>query len=404
MSAVFPRLSHGLRRRILQFILPVAMTALLAPHHALAQNVDAVKMAQGQALYDEALKDMEARNYNVACPKFQQVIRLVPEGIGARITLAECFEAQGKKASAWVSYREAQAMAKAAGQKDRENKAKTRAEALEGTLAKLSIVVPEELARLPGLKIERDGEPLDSALWNTPFPVDKGEHTIHASADGKNPWQKTVTVSKDGDIGTVEVGPFTAKEPQRPAESPGHSETTAPKGPGASSAAPLYGPPGGAQTAGTAAPPANTTVVVDPTARRIIGIGLGVVGLGAVAGGAYVFKAAVDKQNSLYDSFRCLEAQGICVDNESTTALNEAEDNSLLGIGLMIGGGVAAVIGIVVFATADSYVGAPGKDPFLPAGEGPKGEKPPPARKRQTQSVSMSLSLGLGSAMLRGRW
>lgn len=42
--------------------------------------------------------------------------RLVPEGLGAKLTLAECYESQGKLASAWTQYTVVESMAARTGQ------------------------------------------------------------------------------------------------------------------------------------------------------------------------------------------------------------------------------------------------------------------------------------------------
>lgn len=392
-------------RWAIPFLFPLFSALTLIPQGVQAQGTDALKMAQGQALYDEALKDMEGHHYELACPKLQQVIRLVPEGIGARITLGECLEAQGKLAGAWIAYREAQAKANAAGQKDRENKAKGRAEILEPKLAKLSIVVPSAIQKLSGLKIEKDGEPVDPALWNVALPVDKGEHSISVSAEGKESWKKNVVITKDGEKSSLEVGPLTdtplspSKESKEPKEPQNTQKTQNTPPSAATRPPPLYGPPVDPFfPPGTSGAP-NSNMVVDPTARRIIGIGLGVVGLGAAGIGGYVLKTAVDKENALYDSFQCVKAAGICVDDASTEALSSAEDKFDLGIGLLIGGGVAALVGIVVFATADSYVGKSGD----PSAQRISRAAPAPGKEKE-RNISFKVSLGLSGASLNGHW
>ncbi len=371
-----------------------ALACMLWTQGALAQSTDAVKKAQGQALYDEALKDMEAHNYGIACPKLQQVIRLVPEGIGARITLGECFESQGKLASAWTMYREAQAMAKAAGQKERETKSKTRAEALEPKLSKLTLSVPEAIQKLSGLKIEKDGESVDAALWNLPLAVDVGEHRIGAVADGKESWKKTVQIAKNGDKSSIEIGPLTDK-PQAPAQEPPKTpgKTGEGKAPPPEKKPPsIFGPPSAGPVDPFYSPNPNAQVVVDPTARRIIGIGLGVLGLGVAGLGGYVMKTAIDDENALYDSYQCEKSTGFCVDDGARQAKSDAEDQFNLSIGLLIGGGAAALIGITVFVTATSYVGPQPGTPAKPAG----------TARREANPRSIEVGLGLGSAMIRG--
>ena len=85
------------------------------------------------------------------------------EGVGARITLAECYEGWGKLASAWTQYVAAEAMATNANQEERAKKAAAKAAAIKPRLATLTIQVPETLRKTPGLAVQRDGVLLNEA-------------------------------------------------------------------------------------------------------------------------------------------------------------------------------------------------------------------------------------------------
>src|SRR5262245_14421848 len=110
-----------------------------------------------QALYEQAVAAMDKKDYASACPSLEEVVRLIPEGVGAKLTLAECYEGAGRLASAWTGYALAEAAAAKENQREREQKAHARAEALKPKLARLTIVVPEAVRALPGLAITRDG-------------------------------------------------------------------------------------------------------------------------------------------------------------------------------------------------------------------------------------------------------
>jgi len=77
---------------------------LLAPSPALAQGVDPQRALTAQALYEQATAEMDAKSDRSACRKLEEVTRIVPEGIGARLTLGRCCEARGSLASAWSQF------------------------------------------------------------------------------------------------------------------------------------------------------------------------------------------------------------------------------------------------------------------------------------------------------------
>src|SRR5262245_53849434 len=83
---------------------------------AWGQPADPKKASAGRALYEQALSDMDAHNYAIACRKLEEVIGMAPEALGAKITLAECYEAEGRLASAWAQYSQAKELATKAGE------------------------------------------------------------------------------------------------------------------------------------------------------------------------------------------------------------------------------------------------------------------------------------------------
>ncbi|HEY6461535.1 MAG TPA: tetratricopeptide repeat protein [Polyangiaceae bacterium] len=176
----------------------VACAAILAPCAARAQAAAGDAKAAAEALYEEGhTLDAQGR-YAEACPKYAESLRLDP-GIGVMLHLASCWEKAGKPASAWAEYREAEQVAARAGD-NRSEVARTRAEALEARLHKLTIVV-SPAAAVEGLAIVRDGETVGKAQWGAPVPVDPGSHTVVAIAPDKRRWQTTFVASDaPGDI------------------------------------------------------------------------------------------------------------------------------------------------------------------------------------------------------------
>jgi hypothetical protein len=165
-----------------------AALAAWAPGRASAQASDP---AAAQALFDEALALMKAEKFAEACPKLETSQKL-DAGMGTEFRLAECYERLGKLSRAWAHFVNVADAAKAARQADREKGARARAHALEPRLPKMTIVVPPAVGSLPGFEVQRDGVPVDKALWGLATPVDPGAHTVTARATGKKPWQQDV--------------------------------------------------------------------------------------------------------------------------------------------------------------------------------------------------------------------
>jgi serine/threonine-protein kinase len=68
----------------------------------------------------------------------------------------------------------------------------------------LTIVVPAE-AQVEGLVIERDGHALGPGAWSTAIPIDGGEHSVRASALGRDPFTTTIVIARESDDRTVEI-------------------------------------------------------------------------------------------------------------------------------------------------------------------------------------------------------
>jgi hypothetical protein len=197
--------------------LAAALLAIAPP--AAAQSSDQ-KGAAAQLLFDEAMKLIQSGHAAEACPKLVASNKLDP-ALGTQYRLAECYAKIGKTATAWALYLEVADLAKAAGRPDREDQARERAAALEPKLSKLAVVVAPSLAGLAGLRVERDGIPLDKTTWGVPLPVDPGEHVVQATAPGKKPWLGRHSVAEGGAsadilVPLLEDGPAPAA-PEAPA-------------------------------------------------------------------------------------------------------------------------------------------------------------------------------------------
>lgn len=279
-----------------------------------------------EKLYDEAASEMEAGNFASACPKLEAVTRMAPEGVGARITLGECYEGWGKLASAWSQYVAAEAMATKAGQADRQKKSAAKATEIKPRLATLTIVVPDALRGAPGLTIFRDGAPLNEAQFGAALPVDKGTHEIAVSATGKPTWKSQVDVPNDGAQAQIEahLGADQLNTPPVPTAAPTATAT----------AEPTSSPPPA---------PAEGSTWRPPIAFAAIGFGLVAAGIG------------LELRNQAKDTFDASNA-GHCTTADLCDADGLALRNDALSKGngataAVIVGGALAVGGIVLIFT-----------------------------------------------------
>lgn len=153
-------------------------------------DASAEDRAAAQALFDEGRGLVQSGSATEGCTKFEESERLDPS-IGTQLNLADCYERTGKSASAWTLYIEVAAAARKAGQPERASLASARATALQASLSRLIIVVPES-ARVAELVVERGSITVGKAQWGTPIPVDPGTHVVMAHAPGKKPWKTTI--------------------------------------------------------------------------------------------------------------------------------------------------------------------------------------------------------------------
>jgi hypothetical protein len=171
---------------------------LLSTAPAAAQPIDPQSFGAAQAVFDSAQKLMEDRRYGEACPKLEEVVRLVPSGVGAKVQLARCYEEAGRLASAWAAYLMAENAASVAGQAPRARAAGERAAALRPRLSTLAIVVPDALRALAGLGVKRNGNVVAEAEWGVAVPLDGGTYTITATAPARMPWKGEEQLNSEG--------------------------------------------------------------------------------------------------------------------------------------------------------------------------------------------------------------
>lgn len=205
---------HGSRARIVRApvwirtlsVGVLSATCLCSSTMAHAQ-VSAADSATAQALFEEGKKLLAAGKSKAACPKFEESQRLDP-GVGTQFNLADCYEKDGRTASAWSLFLEVAAATKKAGQSDREAVARGRAEALRPKLSRLVIQVPPK-SNVEGLEVQRDGVVVGKAQWGLAVPADPGVHVIRVSAPAKKAWETRIELEAGPSVQTLSVPALT---------------------------------------------------------------------------------------------------------------------------------------------------------------------------------------------------
>jgi serine/threonine-protein kinase len=289
----------------------------------------AADKAASEALFQQGQALVAEKKFDEACTKFE-LSQELDAGIGTLLYLADCYEQAGRFASAWATFKEAAAAAKAAGQADRERLARSSANALEPKLSRLALLVDAANA-VEGFTVKRDGKVVPRGLWSVPVPVDAGVRHIEAAAPGKLPWSTDFRV--EGTASSEVKIPVLADDPAAKAAIP--------------SAAPAPLPAGDA--GGTHAPSPEQSSSSGST-QRTIGLvvgGVGVVGLGVGA----IFGIRAKSKDS--EAATHCGPDGFC-DSQGVDLGDQAMSSAGLATALSIGGAVALGTGVVLFLTAPS--------------------------------------------------
>jgi hypothetical protein len=287
----------------------ILFAACMAPRAAWAGDP-----ATAEALFDQARKLMEEGAFPRACPLLEESQRLDP-GVGTQFNLANCYEHEGKTASAWAIFLEVAAETKAAGQEAREEAARDRAAALAPKLARLTITVPEN--HPSGLEVKRDGAVVRSVLWGVPVPVDPGPHRVEVTAPGWKTWRSKLVIGPEPTTTALAVPELERGVAESPAVSPVAVESDRP--------APHH--EGGSSPWGT---------------RKVVAAGLVGVGVvGVLVGSGFGIDAIVkhsDSESGCPTNTTCTAAAG-AVRDEAIHSGNVSTAGFVIGL-LAAGGGV----------------------------------------------------------------
>lgn len=287
-----------------------AAVAAFVAATALASNAGAQNAAAADALFQKGKEAFDAKRYAEACPAFAESYRLDPVS-GSLVALASCYEAEGKLASAWSRYGELAALADREGKKERADAARTRVKELEPKLARLTITVAADAAAIPGLIVKRDGTDVGQASFGTALPVDRGDHTVEASAPGKSPFSQKFTV-QDGATLSVTV-PALAGEGAAPGTPPAEP-----------------------------APTEGGSSILKPLGWAAVGVGIVGVGIGAYFGASAISKNS-ESDKSGCDPRNVCTIAGAGLRNDARSQGNTSTVLFVVG-GLFVAGGITMVI------------------------------------------------------------
>ncbi len=198
----------------------IVSTAVLLSALSLSSGAFAADLVLAESLFREGRELMEKGDYAAACPKLLESFSQ-DASTGTLLALSLCQEQAGQTASAWAGFAGVITRARRDGRPDREQAARDHLAALEPKLSRLTLVVDEAAAAVPGLVVKRDGVALGRAAWGTASPVDPGVHLVEASAPGKVTWKGSITLGAAADLQSLTV-PVLA---DAPAEAAAPAET-----------------------------------------------------------------------------------------------------------------------------------------------------------------------------------
>jgi len=306
--------------------------------------------------FQEGRKYIEAGNCDAAITKLRESLSFEPS-VGARLSLADCYEASDPLA-AWRMLKDAANLAYINAD-DRLSLAETRAAALEKRLPTIRVVVPPGTLEQPGFELRIDGELIDKFHYRNGVVATKpGKHVVEALA------------------------PLRHFSQQVNAEPGGSTQVSVRLERDACANAP---PP----SAAAQPPPPSTTVMAESpgSTRRTLGLAIAGVGIAGLASGVVFGIVTLDKKSKIDDL--CGGSSGDCkappgsVDTERQSATTTAT----ISTASFIAGGIALVGGGLLYFTAPSYA-------------------PAPSTRSARASVRLSPRVGAGNAGmgLEGTW
>ena len=311
-------------RAVRRFAMGLALGASLLVAQPSFAQVSATDAALAEKLFEDGRALMVERRYADACAKLAESQRLDP-GVGTLLNLAECFEKNGQIASAWATYREADAAATREGQKKRTAYAAARAQALTAELSYLTVEAPAVAPA--GLVVTCDGKPIGAASMGSPMPLDAGSHRVEAAAPGRRTWSESVDLSAKSSL-RVRVPELEVVEAPPPAAEPARPLPAA-----------VIAPIGPRPAAELASP---------SSAQRVTGLVLGGVGIAGLGVGTY-FGVRAKATNDDAENNHC---SAVSCDPAGGALLDEARGRATISTIAFAAGAAMLVAGAILYVTA----------------------------------------------------
>lgn len=277
----------------------VALCGLAATAHA----------DQADQLFKKGKKLLAEKRYAEACTAFEQSDKLDP-GIGAKLNVARCYEEWGKLATALRWYTDAEHMATSTHDA-REAKIHARIAALDPDVPRLTVSLPPDAATDHVIEVKLDGVELPATALGVERRVDPGVHKVDTLVDGATR-SKVVPLERGGSEEITLDVPVRA----RPRGKPGTPEPEA--------------------------DPART--------RRVAGLGISGAGVLAIGiAGIVTLRARGDYNHAL--TAHCNDKTDMC-DEIGQAAAHSARRRANISTGVAIGGLGAIAGGLYLYFTA----------------------------------------------------
>jgi hypothetical protein len=183
------------------------MISLLSITVLLATPAESANAQQAEALFQRARALLKADVPAEACPLLEKSHALDP-ALGTLMNLADCEERINHFVSAYIHFNDAAGWAERTHEAQRLTIARTRASALK---PKLSWIALSTQTPMHALHVKVNGFQVELGATAQSVPVDAGEVTISATADGFLPFTAHVQVAQSATV-TFEVPKLLAED------------------------------------------------------------------------------------------------------------------------------------------------------------------------------------------------
>lgn len=298
-----------------------------------AQADDARDPAAAEVHFRRGVELLKKDDWKSACEAFDASMKLDPS-VGTQINVARCAAHDGRLALAWAEFKRAQAMNAETPLEKRKREidefVKAEIVKLEPRLPWISVVLSPKGAA--GLTLTRDGVAIPTVGLEVAVPIDPGEHTFTASAQGYTEISRRVTIG-EAERKTVEL----TLAPLAPGEEP--------KQPDPAAKGALVRPVPNKDAGSSPLVPAGVALAALGGASLVVS--------GITGGVALGDRQALD---ALEDDGRCAETSGriTCVD---ATSQAEAHDAIARGEPLALTSTITLFAGVAIAGTGAVLLG-----------------------------------------------